>query len=54
LFLPRLAATKRLRKYNRKTQRGYLWIGPQVDFEDLPLQHVIAYTPEVLPTRRRR
>jgi hypothetical protein len=47
LFMPRLAATGRLRRHDTNTQRGYLWVGPEVDAEDpSPTRHIL-YRPEV-------
>jgi hypothetical protein len=46
LYLPRLAATGRLRKHDTNTQRGYRWVGPAVDLEDPPAERAIAYRPD--------
>ncbi|HYT90505.1 MAG TPA: hypothetical protein VEL76_17495 [Gemmataceae bacterium] len=46
-FLARLTCSGRLRKNDRKTQRGYLYIGSEVDSDDLPPAKEIGYRPEV-------
>lgn len=53
-FLPRLISTGRLERANTNSQRGYLWIGKNVDPDDPPPEKTILYRPDVSMLRRRK
>jgi hypothetical protein len=53
-FLPRLASSGRLKRANRKTQKGYLWVGPDVDEDDQLPERVITYRPDAPGLRDRK
>lgn len=53
-FLPRLASSGRLKRLNKKTQKGYLRVGPLVDEDDPPPERVITYRPDAPGLRHKK
>jgi hypothetical protein len=53
LLLRRLTSSGRLYKCDHKVQRGYRYVGENVDLEDPPVEHFILYRPEAPGLRKK-
>jgi len=53
-FLPRLASSGRLKRANKSTQKGYHWVGTEVDKDDPPPERVIVYRPDAPGVRQKK